>query len=80
MNMNVEFEGHICELQLQLRAFYELKKDAHSVYNVVRSLGVEGELGAIPETTKISRPHRFAVTFLMHVKPRPHTQPPTPPV
>ena len=67
VNMNLEFKGHICELQLQLREFYELKSDAHSVYNVVRSLGVDGELGRIPEDTQIPWAHRIAVTFLMLV-------------
>merc|ERR1712098_732849 len=41
--LNVNFDGIICEIQLQLCAFYELKHVMHSSYKVARHFGTEFE-------------------------------------
>jgi hypothetical protein len=60
----VEFEGHACEVQLQCRPFYDLKKGQHKVYEVVRSLQIEGGLAEIPEAASVPLLIR-AVVFLL---------------
>ena len=64
MNINVEFQGHVCEVQIQLKAFFDLKKLAHKSYAVVRSLQIEGELTEIPEDTAIPLWVRIACILL----------------
>jgi Ran GTPase-activating protein (RanGAP) involved in mRNA processing and transport len=64
-NLSVEFEGHVCEVQLQYRPFYELKKGQHKVYEVVRSLQIEGGLAEIPEAAFVSPPIRIIVLLLL---------------
>lgn len=41
--LNVRFNGIVCEIQLQLRAFYDEKKDSHKAYKVARHFGEEFE-------------------------------------
>ena len=42
--LNVEIEGHVCELQLHLAKLIAIKSKAHRVYQLQRSAGWEGEL------------------------------------
>ena len=42
--LNVEIEGHVCELQLHLAKLYGIKSQAHRIYKMKRSVGWEGEL------------------------------------
>ena len=41
--LNVEVEGHVCELQLHLAKLITIKSKAHRVYQMQRSAGWEGE-------------------------------------
>ena len=47
LNINIEFEGLVCEVQIHVREFFELKAGAHPCYERCRYLGLVGEL---PET------------------------------
>jgi hypothetical protein len=42
--LNVEIEGHVCELQLHLAKLIAIKSKAHRVYQMQRSAGWEGEV------------------------------------
>ena len=42
--LNVEVEGHVCELQLHLAKLITIKSKAHRVYQMQRSAGWEGEI------------------------------------
>ena len=42
------YEGHVCELQIELAAMLEVKHDAHKAYELIRSLDLEGDLEATP--------------------------------
>ena len=44
INMSLKFEGHVCEIQIQLAAILEVKHDGHAAYELVRSLELEDEL------------------------------------
>ena len=57
--------GHICELQIHLRSFFDLKCNSHSIYKIVRSLQLEGATRAIPDATKIPASTRLAVLILL---------------
>ena len=41
--LNMEVEGHVCELQLHLAKLITIKSKAHRVYQLQRSAGWEGE-------------------------------------
>ena len=47
MKLNVVVNGHLCEIQLHLRSFYELKTGQPKVYEWARDLNVTKEM--IPE-------------------------------
>ena len=47
LNINIEFEGLVCEIQIHIREFFDLKAGAHPCYERCRYLGLVGEL---PET------------------------------
>ena len=64
-NVSIEFEGHVCEVQLQYRPFYDLKKGQHKVYEVVRSLQIEGALAEVPAATPIPFHERVTVVLLL---------------
>ena len=42
--MSVEFEGHVCEIQIQLACLLGVKNDMHGVYELVRALDLEDEV------------------------------------
>jgi hypothetical protein len=44
MNINILFDGLICEVQIHSLAHYQLKKNAHPIYVICRSFGLVGEL------------------------------------
>lgn len=46
VKVNAVIEGHVCEIQLQLRAFYDLKDGQHKVYEWARELNVTKEMRA----------------------------------
>ena len=47
--MNLELDGHICEIQLLLKDLLELKDAQTPVYVLARSLGIVGDIsGGIP--------------------------------
>ena len=48
MSVNIMYEGHVCELQIELAAMLEVKHDAHKAYELIRSLDLEGDLEATP--------------------------------
>lgn len=48
MTVNISYEGHVCELQIELAAMLEVKYDAHKAYELIRSLDLEGDLEATP--------------------------------
>jgi hypothetical protein len=66
-NVNVKFRGHVCEVQLQHRPFYELKQGQHEVYEVVRSLQIEGALPVeeVPNTAPMPIGVRATVLVLL---------------
>ena len=43
--LNVEMDGHVCELQLHLKALIAIKSQAHRIYGILRSVGWEEEGG-----------------------------------
>jgi hypothetical protein len=65
VNMNIEFMGHVCELQLQYRPFYELKDGQHEVYEIVRSLQIEGALEEVPDAAPLPNGVRATVLLLL---------------
>jgi len=42
--LNVEIEGHVCELQLHLAKLHGIKSQAHRIYKMKRSVGWEDEV------------------------------------
>ena len=64
MSLNVDFRGHICEVQIHLKDFFNVKKNAHKTYAVVRSLQLEGELTEVPENITIPLWVEIACMFL----------------
>eukprot|EP00937_MAST-01D_sp_MAST-1D-sp2_P002339 g2339.t1 len=64
-NLNVEFAEHICEVQVQLKAFYQDKKHAHGAYKIARSLDLEGGLREIPKGTPLGWGQRALVTGML---------------
>ena len=54
ITVNIEFKEFMCEIQITIEEIYNLKNKAHSVYNVVRSLGLGGELDVIDGEAKHS--------------------------
>jgi len=57
--------GHICEIQIHLQSFYELKCGSHAIYKIVRTLQLEGALLEIPDVTAISTVTRCACSVLL---------------
>lgn len=46
MKVNPVVNGHLCEIQLQLREFHALKSGQHAVYEWARELNVTTEVSA----------------------------------
>ena len=44
VNITVLFEGLVCEIQMHVRSFFELKAGQHPCYEACRSLGLAGGL------------------------------------
>ena len=44
INISVEFEGHVCEIQIQLAALLEIKHDQTPAYELIRSLDLEDDV------------------------------------
>ena len=44
ININVRFRGLVCEVQLHIRDYFELKREAHDSYEICRSLNLCGPL------------------------------------
>ena len=57
LNVNVRFQGHVCEVQIIHADLLKLKEEQTPVYNLVRSLGLVGPLPAgAPEKDKKPAP------------------------
>ena len=41
--LNLMIDGHVCELQFQLSMLMAIKPQSHRIYNLLRSVGWEGE-------------------------------------
>jgi len=52
--MSIKFEGHVCEIQIQLAAILEVKKGAHAAYELVRSIELEDELEEGPSLNDLA--------------------------
>jgi len=64
-NINFSMQGHVCECQLQYLPFYNLKQGQHKVYEVVRSLQMEGALKTVPDDTPVPMIERVVCTTLI---------------
>ena len=53
LNVNVRFDGLICEVQIHVRAFYVLKAGAHPCYVLCRSLGLVGNAAEEAEAVAV---------------------------
>jgi hypothetical protein len=67
INVNVLFEGMICEVQMHTAGHYALKKEVHPSYALCRSVGLVGDIQELDSggrlATKIE--HRQAPGFMM---------------
>jgi hypothetical protein len=58
IKLNVEVDGHVCEIQLHLKQFYSLKNEkGHDLYNKIRTFKIEGALDA--SDLIVGMPHEF---------------------
>ena len=44
INISIDFEDHICEIQIQLAAILSLKSKAHAAYEMIQAFDLEDEL------------------------------------
>ena len=57
VNVTVVFRGLVCEIQMHVRSFFELKAGQHPCYEACRSLGLAGGLRQdAPPPTRIPQP------------------------
>ena len=68
VNITVRFRGFLCEIQMHVRTFFELKDGAHPCYEACRSLGLVGSLRReAPPQGKLPRGNLVCVTVLRFV-------------